>query len=48
LLGGAEGIRRTIWALIRIENENVNNLEQYRNVLQIPAIKEDYEEKNDE
>jgi hypothetical protein len=26
---------------MRMENENVNNFEQYRNILQIPAIKED-------
>ena len=33
LLGIVEGLRRTQWALIRIENENVNNFERYRNVL---------------
>jgi hypothetical protein len=35
-----EAIRRTQWALIRIENENVNNFERYRNVLQIPEFKD--------
>lgn len=35
-----EGFRRAQWALIRIENENVNNFERYRNVLQIPEYKE--------
>jgi hypothetical protein len=28
-----EALRRTQWALIRIENENVNNFERYRYVL---------------
>ena len=36
-----EGCRRAQWALIRIENENVNNFERYRTILQIPAFKED-------
>jgi len=35
-----EAIRRAQWALIRIENENVNNFERYRNVLQIPEFKD--------
>ena len=35
-----EALRRTQWALIRIENENVNNFERYRNVLQIPEFKD--------
>jgi EXS family len=39
-----EGFRRAQWALIRIENENVNNFERYRTILQIPAFKEDYED----
>jgi len=40
LLMVIEAIRRTQWALIRIENENVNNFERYRNVLQIPEFKD--------
>eukprot|EP00347_Sterkiella_histriomuscorum_P002512 403367865 len=36
-----EGFRRAQWSLIRIENENVNNFERYRNILQIPAFKDD-------
>lgn len=44
ILGLAEGFRRMMWTLLRVENENVNNFERYRNVLMIPAIKEDYEE----
>ena len=35
-----EAVRRAQWALIRIENENVNNFERYRNVLQIPEFKD--------
>ena len=30
--------RRLQWSLIRIENENANNPEQYRDVLEIPDI----------
>lgn len=44
ILTVAEGFRRTQWALIRIENENINNFEKYRTILQIPAMKEDQEE----
>lgn len=40
VLALVEGFRRAQWALIRIENENVNNFERYRNVLQIPEYKE--------
>lgn len=39
-----EAFRRAQWSLIRIENENVNNFERYRNILQIPAFKDDDEE----
>ena len=35
-----EAIRRAQWALLRIENENVNNFEKYRNVLRIPEFKD--------
>lgn len=38
-----EGFRRAQWSLIRIENENVNNFERYRNILQIPTFKDDEE-----
>ena len=34
----AEAIRRTIWALIRIENEFHNNFENYRTILVIPNL----------
>ena len=40
VLSVVEGIRKAQWALIRIENENVNNFERYRNVLQIPEFKD--------
>lgn len=40
LLCVVEAFRRAQWALIRIENENVNNFERYRNVLQIPEFKD--------
>jgi hypothetical protein len=33
ILTVAEGFRRTQWALIRIENENINNFEKYRTIL---------------
>jgi hypothetical protein len=36
-----EGSRRAQWALLRIENENVNNFERYRTILEVPAFKED-------
>jgi hypothetical protein len=41
-----EGFRRAQWSLIRIENENCNNFERYRNILQIPAFKEDQQEED--
>ena len=31
-------IRRGVWALIRIENENLNNPEHYRSFLTIPDL----------
>jgi septin family protein len=40
ILALVEALRRAQWALIRIENENVNNFERYRNVLQIPEFKD--------
>lgn len=35
-----EAFRRTFWALIRVENEQVNNYESYRDILAIPPISE--------
>jgi len=40
VLAIVEALRRTQWALLRIENENVNNFEKYRNVMQIPEFKD--------
>ena len=37
----AEATRRTIWALIRIENEFHNNFEAYRSIPTIPKLKDD-------
>lgn len=37
-----EAMRRTIWSLIRVENELVNNFEKYRTYISIPPLKEDY------
>lgn len=39
-----EGIRRAQWALIRVENENCNNFERYRTILEIPQYKNEEEE----
>jgi hypothetical protein len=36
-----EGYRRAQWTIIRIENEQVSNLEKYRQMLEIPAVKDD-------
>ena len=33
-----EAVRRTIWAMIRIENEFFNNFEEYRDIIVIPPI----------
>ena len=42
----AEGFRRAQWSLIRLENEQLNNFEKYRTILEIPAVKEDEEDNN--
>ena len=34
--------RRWFWALLRVENEHVNNFEKYRTILEIPEL-DDYE-----
>ena len=36
-----EAVRRTIWSIIRVENEFFNNFEQYRDIMLIPPIKDD-------
>jgi len=35
-----ECVRRTVWSIIRVENEFFNNFEQYRDIIIIPPIKE--------
>jgi hypothetical protein len=42
-----DGYRRAQWALIRVENENVNNFEKYRTFLEVPEVNES-EEGNEE
>ena len=42
----AEAIRRSVWALLRVENEFFNNFEQYRDVIVIQPIKDDNNENN--
>ena len=37
----AEAIRRSLWAIIRVENEFHNNFESYRDVIGIPPVKDD-------
>ena len=37
----AEMVRRSIWSVIRVENESLNNFEEYRSINTIPPIKED-------
>ena len=37
----AEAFRRALWALLRVENEQNNNLEAYRTIPYIPPIVED-------
>ena len=39
-------IRRTIWILIRFENEFFSNFEQFRDVVTIPPIKADWRKIN--
>lgn len=33
-----EAVRRTLWAIIRIENESINNFEDYRPIVAIPPL----------
>ena len=40
----AEAFRRGQWCLIRVENEQNNNFEDYRNIMIIPPIAEAQEE----
>ena len=38
MLAIAELVRRWIWTIIRIENEQVSNLEKYRHILEVPEL----------
>jgi hypothetical protein len=38
LLAVAELFRRWVWAILRIENEQVSNPEKYRNILEVPEL----------
>jgi hypothetical protein len=40
-----ELLRRWQWSLLRIENEQINNYEKYRNVVEIPEVNEWSEDK---
>jgi hypothetical protein len=40
-LGIMEIYRRAQWSLFRLENENINNYEKYRTVLEIPRLPKD-------
>ena len=37
-LAVAEAFRRALWSLFRVENENVNNFEKYRTIMEIPKL----------
>ena len=39
-LGIADLFRRAQWCLIRLENEQIHNIDSYRTILAIPAVKE--------
>ena len=39
--GLVELIRRTVWGILRVENEFYNNFEQYRDIIIIPPINEE-------
>ena len=40
-LAFAEAYRRAQWSLFRVENENVNNFEKYRAIMEIPKLPDD-------
>ena len=37
----AESVRRTLWSIIRVENEFYNNFESYRTIPNIPSLMDD-------
>lgn len=40
----AEAIRRSVWAVLRVENEFFNNYEQYRDIIAIPPFEDSDDE----
>ena len=48
VIGILELYRRWLWALIRIENEQINNFEKYRYIQDIPEINDYVEDKQAE
>ena len=34
----AELLRRTLWAIIRVENEQMNNFEGFRIIFEVPPV----------
>ena len=42
ILALGEAYRRTQWSIFRVENENINNFEKYRAIMEIPKLPEDY------
>ena len=40
----AETLRRTIWSCLRVENEQLNNFENFREILVIPPVIDEQEE----
>jgi hypothetical protein len=43
----AEAFRRSVWALIRVENEFFNNFEAYRSIPTIPNLMDEVEIKRE-
>ena len=42
LLALGEAYRRAQWSLFRVENENINNFEKYRAIMEIPKLPDEY------
>jgi hypothetical protein len=43
LIGLGELYRRAQWSLLRVENENINNFEKYRVIMEIPSLPDDFD-----
>ena len=48
LIGFAELYRRWFWAILRIENEQINNFEKYRYIQDIPEVNDYVEDRQAE